>query len=388
MRVVLYSQHVLGVGHVFRVLEICRALAGHEVYLITGGPKVQAPLPPQVTHLPMPGLRMDENFSGLFPVDPGLELEEVKARRTRALRGFLREIRPQVLVIELFPFGRKAFKFELLPILEEIRGGGLGAPKVVCSLRDILVEKSDQSKFEKRALKWLNGLFDALLVHSDPGLIPLDDTFSRVEQIEVPLIYTGYITPKPKAGAAEKLRADLEISPGEAMLTVSAGGGGVGRELPRAALEASEILQSRIPHRFFAFCGPYADPLEVGRLQERASRLGWARVERFSGRFLDYLCASKLSVSLAGYNTTLNLMAAGVHGLVLPFDQNREQRMRSERLAKKGVLGILEPGDLEPARLAGRMAEGFALPRPPAHGLDLDGAARTALELEKLAEKV
>ena len=130
------------------------------------------------------------------------------------------------------------------------------------------------------------------------------------------------------------------------------------------------------------------DPLEVGRLQERASRLGWARVERFSGRFLDYLCASKLSVSLAGYNTTLNLLAAGVHGLVLPFDQNREQRMRSERLAKKGMLGILETGDLEPARLAGRMAEGFALPGPPAHGLDLDGAARTALELERLAEKV
>ena len=290
MRVVLYSQHVLGVGHVFRVLEIARALAGHQVYLITGGPRVQIPLPEHVTHLPLPGLCMDSDFSGLFPVDPDCRLEDVQAERLLKLRGYLGQIKPDVLMVELFPFGRKAFRFELLPILEDIRAGGLGAPKVVCSLRDILVEKSDPDKYETRVLKWLHGLFDALLVHSDPRLIPLDLTFSRVDRIKIPLIYTGYVTPRPCSGSGEGIRAELGLEPGEQVVVVSAGGGGVGRELPRTALEASELLQKRIPHRFFAFTGPYCDPLELERLQKRSSRLplgpGGMLHRPFSGLFV------------------------------------------------------------------------------------------------------
>ena len=45
MKIVIYCQHVLGIGHLFRSLEICRALSGHEVILITGGPQLDSPLP-------------------------------------------------------------------------------------------------------------------------------------------------------------------------------------------------------------------------------------------------------------------------------------------------------------------------------------------------------
>ncbi len=36
MKILVYCQHVLGVGHFFRTLEICRALAGHDVVLVSG----------------------------------------------------------------------------------------------------------------------------------------------------------------------------------------------------------------------------------------------------------------------------------------------------------------------------------------------------------------
>jgi predicted glycosyltransferase len=379
LRVLLYSQHVLGVGHVFRVLEIARALKGHQVYLVTGGPKINLPLPEHVTHLPMPGLRMDQNFSGLFPVEGGRELEEVKQERLGLLQGFMQKVKPHALVIELFPFGRKAFRFELLPVLEDIRKTPGQRPRVICSLRDILVEKTDQAKFERRALEWLNGLFDALIVHSDPGLIPLDETFSRVDQIKVPLYYTGFVTPVSPAGAGEKLREELGVSPGETMLLASAGGGNVGRELPRAALEAAEILSRNNPIRFFSFSGPYVDPDELARLKERAARLPWARVRRFTQRFMAYMDAADLSLSLAGYNTTLNLLSCGTYGLVLPFAQNREQHMRSERLAQRGVLGVLQPSDLEPGSLARRMSQALLTSRKNMdHGLDLKGGEKTA----------
>ena len=49
MKIVFYCQHVLGVGHFFRSLEICRALAGHEVILVTGGPRFEVQLPGHIS---------------------------------------------------------------------------------------------------------------------------------------------------------------------------------------------------------------------------------------------------------------------------------------------------------------------------------------------------
>jgi predicted glycosyltransferase len=81
---------------------------------------------------------------------------------------------------------------------------------------------------------------------------------------------------------------------------------------------------------------------------------------------------------MAGYNTTMNLLAARVPALVWPFAQNREQRLRSERLEAMGALQLLEDADLEPSRLAALMGRMLERAERPAAGLDLDGARATA----------
>ncbi len=97
-------------------------------------------------------------------------------------------------------------------------------------------------------------------------------------------------------------------------------------------------------------------------------------LRRFTDRFPDLLAAAELSVSMAGYNTSMDLLASGTFGLVWPFAQNREQRFRATRLARLGALRILEDEDLAPAAMARLMEQSLAA-SPPAHGLDLDGAA-------------
>ena len=89
--------------------------------------------------------------------------------------GLMRAEAPNLLLIELFPFGRKAFRFELDPLLAEIDAGRLPACKVVCSVRDILVEKENAAKHESRAVDILNRQFDALLVHADPRVVRLEE---------------------------------------------------------------------------------------------------------------------------------------------------------------------------------------------------------------------
>lgn len=149
MRIVHYCQHVLGVGHFHRSLEIAKALAPHDVVFVTGGAPMAFDPPDNVRQVQLPGLMMDADFSRFIPVEEGADVDELLVRRLAQFRALMADVRPDVFLVELFPFGRKKFGFELLPILETAKAGEYGLCKTVCSLRDILVEKKDQAKFEK-----------------------------------------------------------------------------------------------------------------------------------------------------------------------------------------------------------------------------------------------
>ena len=101
-------------------------------------------------------------------------------------------------------------------------------------------------------------------------------------------------------------------------------------------------------------------------------------VDRFTPEFLTFLDAADLSVSMAGYNTSMNIMAAGTPALVWPFAQNGEQRLRAERLARLGGMQILSDRDLDPERLAGLMTRMLKEKARSAGAIDLDGAEKTA----------
>ena len=85
MKIILYCQHVLGIGHFFRSLEICKALAGHEVILVTGGSRINTPLPVHVREVHLPELMMDQQFSGLYAAEEGKSVAEVKKERQKRL---------------------------------------------------------------------------------------------------------------------------------------------------------------------------------------------------------------------------------------------------------------------------------------------------------------
>ena len=385
MRVVFYCQHVLGVGHVFRSLEIVRALAPHRVVLVTGGGEVTFEAPDNMVREQLPGLMMSPDFKTFIPLEEGAQdVDEVLARRLARFETIMAEYRPDIFLVELYPFGRRKFRFELLPILRGVNASRWGRCKAVCSVRDILVEKDDPAKYVSRVNPVLNGHFDAVLCHSDPAVVRLEETYPGMEGIEPPFHYTGYVARSPEPGAGAALCAELGVGPNERMVVLSAGGGSVGGELLEAGIRASLLLQETVPHRLFTFTGPYCADSDLARYRELAGGDGRIVVNRFTGRFPAYLDAADLSLSLGGYNTTMNLLAANTYGLILPFAQNREQRMRTRRLEGGGAVGMLTPEDLAPEALATRMAQGLARPGS-AHGVDLDGGPKSARILLHLA---
>ena len=376
MKIILYCQHIWGVGHFFRTLEICRALAEHEVILVSGGARLEMEMPSHVRTVRLPGLMTDRNFQGLYPTDPKRSLEDVRRERRGLLQALFETERPDVFVVELYPFGRKAFRFELDPILKDICRGRLQCRKTVCSLRDILVEKSEPASYEARVVGTLNRYFDALLIHADPALVKLDLTFSRVADIEIPVIYTGYIASAAPVPSRSELRGQLNIDDEDFFIVASAGGGNAGIVLLEPLLKGVSRLAADHPVRLQAFTGPYMPEEEFSLLVRSAdSRI---RMRRFTSRFLLYLGAADLSVSMGGYNTCMNILSTGVPALIWPYPGDQEQGLRARRLAEFGVAEVIEERDLRPERLAAMICRRLGAPARNAHSINLAGAVNTA----------
>lgn len=376
MKIIYYSQHIWGVGHVFRTLEICKALSDHQIVLVTGGDRVDAPMPDHVREYRLPVIMTDRNPKDLVATENGMSLEQTHQIRTRMLRDIYTAESPDVLMIEFYPFGRNAFRFELDSLLEGILNNTLPGSHVVSSLRDILVEKVDIHLYEPRVVRKLNRYFDALLIHADPGLVTLDETFGRMNEIDIPIVYTGYVATRSSPGARNSIRGTLGIKDDEKLVVVSSGGGKAGAPLIEAVIEAFPYLTVYGDCRLYVFTGPYMSEEDFTRFNERSAER--VKISRFTPDFLSYLAAADLSVSMGGYNTCMNLLATGVNALVWPFSYDREQGLRAERLARKGVLRVLKDSDLDPEPLADIMGEMLESKTVSAFDVDLNGAARTA----------
>ena len=114
--VLFYVQHLLGIGHLARASRVADALVrgGFEVTMVTGGMPVAGFPGPGLHHVALPTVSSaSEAFSGLVdaggkPVD-----ETFKQRRRDLLLDTLRDRRPDIVVLEAFPFGRRQMRFEL-----------------------------------------------------------------------------------------------------------------------------------------------------------------------------------------------------------------------------------------------------------------------------------
>jgi len=384
VKIVFYCQHVLGLGHLFRSLEICKALHAHEVILITGGPHIDVRLPGHIREFRLHELQMDRDFKGLFSSESSSGLNRIKNERQKRLLGFFKKERPDLFILELYPFGRKAFRYELDPVLHAIREKKLNVRGIFSSVRDVLVEKEDQELHELRALRKLNNYFDGVLIHSDPEVVTLDETFYHYDDIRVPIVYTGYIASKPLPGSRARLRRQLGIADDDRLVVASAGGGNVGAPLLESVINAFARLDVNQSCYLCVFTGPYLDQNDFKRLKTMAN--DHIQIEQFVPGFLSFMAAADLSISMGGYNTTMNILATGVPALVWPFPQNQEQRLRAERLQHKGLLRILDSQDMDPSQMASVIEHVMAEPLRPRVAINLEGAVHTAEWLERWAQ--
>ena len=378
--VLLYVQHLLGIGHLQRSLRIVDALVreGIRVTLVSGGEPISSlSCAPAQRLVQLPPIRAsDVGFKVLVdgtgrPIDE--ELRE--ARRSALLASFVDE-QPDVLLIEAFPFGRRAFRFELDALIEAARSRR-PRPLVLCSLRDIVVVHDDLRR-STEIVDRVRTDFDFVLVHGDPAFIPLDDSFPLALQISDRLIYTGYIAETHGAGRA----VYSDETAGRNEVVVSAGGGAVGGQLLTTAIETRRRgCLANLRWRLLA--GPNLPEPEFGALAKRLPE--GVVLERYRPDFPRMLRRCRVSVSQAGYNTVLDILAARAAAVVVPFASGREteQSLRAERLASRGVLELVREYQLSPERLAAAIERAISAP-PPTIAIDTGGAWRSAAVIAEM----
>ncbi len=386
-KIMFYSQHLAGIGHLVRSTEIVRSLTQQfEVYFIHGGQDVPGfQLPDRVNEIRLPGLYMEGPV--LKVVNESQLLEEVQKQRQVLLLDAFDTIQPDCLITEGFPFSKHTLRFELIPLLKHIDASGYST-KVVCCLRDIIMTQamtdSVRAKKQARTCRWINRYYDLILYHSDAQLQRLEENFSSLSELNSEIFYTGYVT----QAETESLPLNGEdrhyLSQPGPSIVVSVGGGRHGYGLLRAIASISPTLARIIPHKIYAFAGPYLPDADLLTLQEIAAKNGSNLVvRRFTSRLIDYLKQADLSISLGGYNTTMNVLKTGVRSLIYPSpseDQSGEQSLRACKLEKLGILTVLTESDLAPEPLVQHILT--ALKKPPkAHRFNLNGASETAMKL-------
>jgi predicted glycosyltransferase len=374
--VLFYCQHSLGLGHLVRSFALAGALAERfRVVLLNGGRLPRGlPAPPGVEIVSLPPLGMTVD-GALVSHDRRRSTERALRLRRKQMLALHAELRPEVVFVELFPFGRKKFASELVPLLDAAREADSLA---ICSLRDILVaSRHDQRKFDERASVTANALFDAILVHSDPQFARLEESFHPATPLRVPVHYTGFVLP---GGEQTRALAPTPAGGDRPRVVVSAGGGAYGAALMAVAVEAHrlELHDAGVDVRLIA--GPFLPESEWQLLRSAVRGRDGLELRRSVPDLTSELQVAAASVSQCGYNTTLDLLRTGVPALVVPFADGGEdeQPRRAERLERLGAVRVLPADRVDGPLLAAAVRDLLAF-RPQPVALDLDGARKTAL---------
>ncbi len=373
-KVFFWVQHLLGIGHLKRTATIARAMrrAGIDVVVVSGGHAVPGLDIGDARLIQLPPVRAaDKYFKILVDVEDREIDDAFRAQRRDLLLDAWRRERPDILITELYPFGRRQLRHELLPLLEEARGA-TRPPLVVSSVRDILVEPPKPERVAEM-LDIVERLYDRVLIHGDPTLIPFDETFAHADRIADRVAYTGYVVDTPKATPG---------GPGSGEVIVSAGGGAVSEELFRAAMAARPA--TRLADRPWRILAGHALPEGVFETLQREAPEG-VTVERARPDFTTLMANCALSISQGGYNTVMEMMAARARGVIVPYagGLETEQTLRARLLESRSGIRAIPEDELTAETLAAAADAALDAPPPDNSGLDTGGAEKsTALVTE------
>ncbi|HML08373.1 MAG TPA: glycosyltransferase [Xanthobacteraceae bacterium] len=383
LRILLYVQHLTGVGPYVRTSEIAKALAQrHDVMLTDGGQPVPRTGMERVAMLPLPRVRRQGSRLAAFHGES--EIAAVMQARHQCLRETIRSFRPDVLLVEHYPFSKWVLGDEIASMVAESRAAN-SAVKIICSVRDIQPrsrhEACSDEDYAREVTSRLRAHFDGIIVHGDPLFARLETELPFLAAAGLCLAYTGIVSERPAATNPDWIKAAVQPS----FILASVGGGSDRADLLRHVLKAWQRLKETSGFAEWKLLLCHGLGEFDSDLVDQVRRHGEAVVLRpFGTDFLPLLQVAALSVSCAGYNTCANILETRCRAVLVPDPEMSDQSSRASLLAARQVAVVVPPAGLTAAKLAAAILKCLA-PPPPKHDIALDGAERTRVLIEEMA---
>lgn len=389
-RIMMYSQDGLGLGHMRRTSSIANQIAQ---------------VRPDAAILTMADSQLGQFFEtsknhdylklpSILKAGPGdwravslpLPFADVHAMRRELIRSAVLTYQPHILLVDHMPHGAMG---ELIPTLEALRASG--APtRIVLGLRDILdaPEVVRQRWLVEGAYEAIERYYDTVLVYGKREVFDLAEQYGFSPSVAERLRYTGYVcTPQAPRYTARVRAKYIPSADTETKLIVAmAGGGADAYPMMRALLDALPTINARRRSFLALVAGPFMPAEQRRDLEQRARGLP-ARVSMSVSDTLSYIAAADLTIAMAGYNTTMEILHSGKRAILIPRrGPSAEQRMRAQLFADQGWVEMIDPDCLDAANVTGHVCGALdrgprmnAPLRPDMQGLT--SAADTLLDL-------
>lgn len=391
MRIFLYSHDTYGLGHIRRTLTIAQQLAQAvpraSQLLVTGSMQSHRfDLPQQLDYIKLPGV--SKRSSGEYCSRVlALPCETTMALRENIIFNAVQHFNPDVVLVDKAPAGVKGEMLRALRYLKVERP----RTKLVLGMRDI---EDDAAKVRtewrrKGIYPLLEDVYDTILLYGSRAIYDPVSEYDLSPAVEVKMIPCGYIRRSEPMRPSHQVRRDLHMQT-DRLVVIMAGGGGDGFDLLGTYLHMLDGLRSRgsAPFDSLLITGPLMASAKRARLRRFASPGQALTVMEFTPDLFSYLRAADLIVSMGGYNSICEILSLNQRAIIVPRVKPRtEQLIRAERFAARGLLRMIHPNELTPARLVAEIATALddrrAIP-PEAVGIDMNGTVNASRVIARL----
>jgi predicted glycosyltransferase len=372
----IYSQDGMGLGHMRRTFNVAREVLAKDpewsILVVSDSPAAPffAPLP-GMDYLKLPTVVKTGSKSWVAG-GLGLEMDETVRLRSRLIVQAFVAFRPDVVLVDHMPVGASG---ELAPLLH--RASELGSPtRLLLGLRDVL-DAPDviRDVWTQQGAYAHLPRYDAVLVYGSREIFDAASAYNLGPYARR-LVYCNYVV-SPDANQA---LARGQIGADDPLVAFMGGGGADAFPVADAFLRALPLVRREVPVRAAVLVGPNLPAAQRVQLAARGAVHDVAVSDGY-GDALPWLQQSSAVVTMAGYNTLTEALAARRKALAVPRPgPSFEQRIRARLFADRRLIAQLEPEGLTPERLADGLLTLLAhdgIPDGPRIPL-MDGAQRAA----------
>jgi predicted glycosyltransferase len=369
-KILLYSHDTFGLGNIHRTLLLSdalrRAFPGAAVLIITGSPVIHAlRIPAAIDYLKLPSLdrvaadRYEPRFLSTLA-------NEVKGMRRAIIRRAALGFDPDIMIVDKRPLGVDG---ELAGTLSALRR--LPHPvRIVLGMRDILDEpaRTRRSFGRTHAFATIEHYYDEVWIYGARAVFDAVSEYAFPEAVARKTIFSGYLS-RPTAPSTPNGRAPRVL--------VTTGGGGDGSDVVDAYLEGLLGLPRRLALHTTIVFGPDMPEQRRQATLERFGHLPDVAFFDFEPDLVRRYAEADVVVSMAGYSTVSELLSWGRRAVLVPRAAPvREQLIRARRFADLGYFDIVEPEELEPSLLIGKVLAALEREPTPSLAVDLNGLPR------------